>query len=208
MTYLPIPTVATGDMWTAANHNTYLKDNLAALNQLATENDLIQIAGQVLSVATAQIVISDIPSTRNHLKLLLFGRTNADIILNPIKLRFNGDSGNNYDITTIAAVGSPVNLSVSALIDQNNFKIGEFAGSQEIWDLAGAAEVNIMGYSQTSYLKYVRSFGSHYRYKPQSLESFGVWKNEASLNRINQILIFPDSGSFLPGTTFSLYGYS
>lgn len=30
MGYSVVPTVATGDLWTAANHNTYIKDNFAA----------------------------------------------------------------------------------------------------------------------------------------------------------------------------------
>ena len=30
MAYTPIPTQNTGDLWTAANHNTYIKDNFAA----------------------------------------------------------------------------------------------------------------------------------------------------------------------------------
>lgn len=28
--YNPVPTVATGDLWTASNHNTYIRDNFAA----------------------------------------------------------------------------------------------------------------------------------------------------------------------------------
>lgn len=30
MAYTPVPTVSTGDLWTAADHNTYIKDNFAA----------------------------------------------------------------------------------------------------------------------------------------------------------------------------------
>lgn len=30
MAYNPVPTVATGDLWTASNHNTYIRDNFAA----------------------------------------------------------------------------------------------------------------------------------------------------------------------------------
>ncbi|MHB0922613.1 MAG: hypothetical protein ACYC3H_01435 [Bellilinea sp.] len=29
MAYNPVPTVATGDLWTASNHNTYIRDNFA-----------------------------------------------------------------------------------------------------------------------------------------------------------------------------------
>lgn len=30
MSYNPVPTVATGDLWTASNHNTFIRDNFAA----------------------------------------------------------------------------------------------------------------------------------------------------------------------------------
>lgn len=30
MAYNPVPTVTTGDLWTASNHNTYIRDNFAA----------------------------------------------------------------------------------------------------------------------------------------------------------------------------------
>lgn len=41
MAYSVVPTVATGDLWTAANHNTYLKDNLAALWPYTTAGDMV-----------------------------------------------------------------------------------------------------------------------------------------------------------------------
>ena len=40
MSYTPVPTVVTGDLWTAANHNTYVKDNLAALWPYSAAGDL------------------------------------------------------------------------------------------------------------------------------------------------------------------------
>ncbi len=40
MAYSAVPTVVTGDSWSAANHNTYLRDNLAALWPFTTAGDL------------------------------------------------------------------------------------------------------------------------------------------------------------------------
>ena len=40
MSYSVLPTVATGDLWTAANHNTYIKDNLAALWPYSAAGDI------------------------------------------------------------------------------------------------------------------------------------------------------------------------
>jgi hypothetical protein len=40
MAYTTVPTVATGDLWSAANHNTYIKDNLSALFVGTTAGDI------------------------------------------------------------------------------------------------------------------------------------------------------------------------
>lgn len=45
MGYSPVPTVVTGDLWTAANHNTYVKDNLAALWPYLAAGDVAVASG-------------------------------------------------------------------------------------------------------------------------------------------------------------------
>lgn len=40
MAYSAVPTVVTGDSWSAANHNTYLRDNLAALWPFTAAGDI------------------------------------------------------------------------------------------------------------------------------------------------------------------------
>jgi hypothetical protein len=40
MSFNTVPTVATGDLWTAANQNTYLRDNMAALFPYTTAGDI------------------------------------------------------------------------------------------------------------------------------------------------------------------------
>jgi len=49
MTYTAVPTKSTGDLWTAANHNTYIKDNFAA-----GVPDIFTTKGDI-AVATAQL---------------------------------------------------------------------------------------------------------------------------------------------------------
>jgi len=45
--YTPVPTVNTGDLWTAANHNTYIRDNFAAgvPDIFTTKGDLALASG-------------------------------------------------------------------------------------------------------------------------------------------------------------------
>ena len=47
MAYTPVPTVATGDLWTAANHNAYIRDNFAAgaPDVFTTKGDLFAATG-------------------------------------------------------------------------------------------------------------------------------------------------------------------
>lgn len=45
MAYNPVPTVATGDLWTASNHNTYIRDNFAAgVPEILTAKGSIPVA--------------------------------------------------------------------------------------------------------------------------------------------------------------------
>jgi hypothetical protein len=41
MAYTPLPTVVLGDLWTAANHNTFIRDNFAELWKIQAAEDLI-----------------------------------------------------------------------------------------------------------------------------------------------------------------------
>ncbi len=74
MTYQVVPTVATGDIWSAANHNTYLRDNLAALWPYTTAGDVVYASSasalarlaagaenQVLKVASGLPVWGNVP---------------------------------------------------------------------------------------------------------------------------------------------------
>ena len=58
MSYTAVPTVATGDVWTASNHNLYIRDNFRAIvpDVITAKGELILAAGadtlQLLSVGT------------------------------------------------------------------------------------------------------------------------------------------------------------
>jgi hypothetical protein len=41
MAYTPLPTVVLGDLWTAANHNTFIRDNFSELWKIQAAEDLI-----------------------------------------------------------------------------------------------------------------------------------------------------------------------
>ncbi len=66
MAYNPVPTVATGDPWSAANHNTYVRDNFAA-----GVPDIFTAAGQIpYSTAADVAAVLAKPTVASVLKML------------------------------------------------------------------------------------------------------------------------------------------
>lgn len=206
MTFSPVPTVATGDLWTAANHNTYLKDNMAALNQMASNPAMVKITEQVLAGSAAEVLFTSIPSTYRNLKLSILARLDTANAYADVYLQLNGDTGANYDSHTLkvdAGVSESYNLGVT------NFPVGYFNGSLVSAGKAGVSDLFLLGYSQTSFYKSIRVL-NHYHSNlstpyPFSREIFGFWMSTAA---IGQIRVFPLGCNFVAGSIFTLYGIS
>ena len=64
MAYNPVPTVVTGDLWTASNHNTYIRDNFAA-----GVPGIIQAKGD-LAVGSTVRAAGRLPVGANNLMLM------------------------------------------------------------------------------------------------------------------------------------------
>lgn len=56
MAYSAVPTVSTGDLWTASNHNTYIRDNFTALAATRTFVQTIYAAAMIPSSADQDIL--------------------------------------------------------------------------------------------------------------------------------------------------------
>jgi len=57
MSYSPVPTVVTGDTWTASQHNTYIRDNFAALHPYTARGDIAyrNNAGNIARLALGDV---------------------------------------------------------------------------------------------------------------------------------------------------------
>jgi len=86
MGYTPLPTLATGDIWTAANHNTYIRDNFAAgvPDLFTTKGDLAaasgaNAAGRLAAGADGLHLVADSAQTLGlRWKSLVDGRRGGD----------------------------------------------------------------------------------------------------------------------------------
>lgn len=99
MAFTSVPTVATGDTWTASQHNTYLRDNMAALFPYTTTGDI--------AVASSASTLTRVarPSTRPGIFTMTTAGVGAWVEPETYKtIRYNG--------TALAADYAVPNVSV------------------------------------------------------------------------------------------------
>jgi hypothetical protein len=154
-------------------------------------NTYTPLATVTLTSTDSSIIFDSIPATYRDLILVGIGSNSADTDL---AMRFNGDTGTNYSGVRMFGSGSGSGSSSAdtgktfAEIGGVNTSIGDF-------------RVQIMDYSATDKHKTALTRGS-------KTGSYVVaWANRwASNTAIYSVTLYPVSGSFQIGATFSLYG--
>jgi hypothetical protein len=153
----------------------------------------IALANLTLGGTDSSITFDSIPNTYRDLVLVMNTDSSAQADL---YLRFNGDTGNNYNRVTGQGTGSVASYNVST-----NAAFMRLNGNGDLaTDFSQNAIIQVMDYSATDKQKAVLS---------RTNSSFGVdmtagrW---ASTNAITSVTVYPSSGNFESGSTFALYG--
>lgn len=147
--------------------------------------------------ATASLTISGIPNTGHHLLIRLVGRTTA-ASTQQFLMRFNGDTGTNYDYYVENRFGNASVTSVSSIRTSDLTNSGVAAG------YTSGGDVTVLNYADPTFYRMVQ-----HRSFTNDSGSFlaeaggGWWKNLA--NAISSVTVFPSSGNFVDGTTMSVY---
>lgn len=173
-------------------------------------DDFELLETQILSTGTSSITFSNLNatygSTYRHLQLRAVSRTNrtgADS--DPILLRFNLDTGNNYSRHgLIGYLGSTVVSNGGG--SQNSIYLTEnTAVDQNASGIFGTLIADILDPFRTNKNKTVKAFSGMYASGWQSIElRGGAWINTAA---ITTITLAPLIGTnFVAGSRFSLYG--
>lgn len=208
MTFTPVPTVATGDIWTASNHNTYIRDNLEHLNSLSlatSQNAIQKITENVLGINAIDVVLSSIPAIYRHLRLEIVGRSSGNVLNSMVYVHLNGDNGANYDEMLDLFNGTTHTLGNTA--GDTGVEIGNIPGATAPANASGGITVDFFGYAQTTFQKTFRGL-SHFKTSQVSGGFYyeiatGFWRSTAAINSIRVVC---NTGSFVSGSIFSLYG--
>jgi hypothetical protein len=161
------------------------------------------------STAVSSITFSGIPTGYKHLQIRTFSRNNANSgggAEENMRMRFNGDSGENYSSHAIIGNGSSASAWAFDASNDNDILLsyGTIPMSNATANVFGAQIIDILDYTNSNKFKTIKSIGGVDKNgSGYSNFSSGNWR---SLNSINSILLFPQAGAFVQNSQFALYG--
>jgi hypothetical protein len=165
---------------------------------------MTQIADTTLSTTAADITFSTIPSTYNHLMIIISGRTSsAGENGTSLSVQVNGDTGTNYRFSrnvTYASAGSTV--TVTSGDSQTALRLGNLWAGKVSGDFMANAQMIFPDYKSTTLRKTMLFSGGAFTDAPGTGTGFAQWQNT---NAITSIKIFSTSNLDI-GTRATLYG--
>jgi hypothetical protein len=179
-------------------------DSFLAGNAAYNPSSYESIASQTLGSNAATVTFSSIPSTYQHLQIRCLVRsTTAATGQDALAIRLNSDTGTNYADHLLYGDGAAAAASGSA--SRSNMRADlTIPRNGNTANIFGTVIVDLHDYASTTKNKTIRNFGGQDRNGAGYISlSSGLWMNTSA---VNTILLYPDSNSFLAGSTFALYG--
>lgn len=175
-----------------------------------------RITGAFESIATvtgngssSTVTFSSIPSTYKHLQLRIISRVGIDSAsLSGNLMTFNSDTGSNYTFHSLRGDGTNATAVGFATGTYSGFLINSSPASQLLASTHSVNIVDIHDYSDTSKNKTARLLGG-YDFNGGTgggninLRS-SAWLNTSAISDITITNL--NSGNYVAGSTFSLYG--
>lgn len=154
------------------------------------------IATTTLGSAAANITFSSIPATYTNLRIVVVGTSSSNNV--NFNMRFNGDSGTNYSLTSMQSNGSSASSNQSSNVSQIFMSYSGYSDT-----IPEMTTIDIFSYSGSTN-KTCLITGSEDRNGSGSVDRrVGLWR---STSAINSVLLYTQSGNLNAGTTATLYG--
>ena len=152
-----------------------------------------------LTQSAASVTFDNLPTSGyTDLKIVSSGRTSSASVQGYITAAFNGSTAN-FSIRGLYGTGS----STGSFTTPSNF-VGEVVGDTATASTFSNLEMYIPNYTSSSNKSYsVDGVAENNATFAQSGITAGLWSQTAA---ITSIAFTPNTGSFLAGSTFSLYG--
>jgi hypothetical protein len=172
----------------------------------ASTGGMTKIAESTLGSAGA-IQFAAIPGTYRSLMLVIEARSASAVGADNCFIRFNGDSGSNYDNELLTA--SAATPASAELLAASRTLLGQIPGTTAAAGSVGSVSCIIPDYAGTTWQKTLTATGANALGTSsgdiRAVQSAGRWRNTAA---ITQIDIAADGGNLITGSRATLYGLS
>jgi hypothetical protein len=172
-----------------------------------TAGAMTQIADTTLASAAADITFSSIPSTHNHLKLVISGSSSTTSFNGAaFYVQVNGDSGGNYSFSTVAKyAGAGATMTLEGQNSQTQIELGTIWCGQAVANSLSSIDMTFFNYKLTTLHKGMVYSGGSWTDAPGFGTGWGRWK---STSAITSIKLYSTAGNFMTGTRATLYGWT
>jgi hypothetical protein len=193
-----VPDKANGDVFTEAMWDTYIKDNF-------NTGVPVLLGSSTLGGTAASVSFSSISQSWNHLLVLGYARGDTAATFIDLIMRFNSDSGANYDRQYL--VGSAAGASAGENFATTGVSPATVSAASAAANLFGGFSIWIPFYTSTANNKtavceWGHKFGTSSGNIVIGTSAF-FWRSNSA---ITDVLLAPNTGSFVAGSRFSLYG--
>lgn len=196
--YTVVPDKTTGDIFTEAMWDTYVRDNL-------NTGCPVMVAISTLVGTAASITFSSIPTTFNSLHLTGYFRSDNAATSATMFLRFNGDTGSNYDYQVVQ--GNAAVASASEGLAQTQIGIGHSVGNTGGANLFSGISTAIQGYASSANNKALTSKSSYKGGTSSGSLTVTIWSGFWRSNApVTSLTVFPSAGNLVSGSRLVLYG--
>lgn len=157
-----------------------------------------------VAAPTQTISFTGLPQTYGSLQLVVYGRSTGS---GGVQVRFNGDSGPNYDLQQLSGAGTMA--GAGEVLAATAGTLGEVAASSLRTTIGAGFDAIIPGYAQTAFEKtWISRVGVKLGESSSAMRvrfNAGFWRSTAAVSRID-LFLADGISSFVPGTRAALYG--
>lgn len=160
------------------------------------------ISSTVLSSSTSSVTFSSIAQTYKHLQVRYTARGDASTEKGDLVLLLNGDTGSNYSRHHLQGSGSSVG-SYSGTSQSSIVFFDAWAGATATANNFASGVVDVLDFASSSKYKTTRAFTGFVGTATRVTMNSGLWM---STTAVSSLQLSPNTGNFVSGSRFSLYG--
>lgn len=179
-----------------------------ATGDIVTAAEFKKTAGSVfdttLGGSAASIDVTSISGTYAHLLMTIYARGDTAATLTQMLIRFNGDSGANYDYQALE--GSAATASAGEAFGQAQIAVGVIPANTAAANLFGGIQVFVPHYAgSTNNKSAVAIITNKIGVATTNIRTTavgGFWRSNAAINRVT---FLPAAGNLVAGTRVTIH---